>query len=180
MPPFAQPYSCSRKSAARGNPSLSQGQPHMCWSTLFFFPLTGPRLGRLCLLCYSFPNPGLNKSSSTGLVTLLSSAAGWWCSLPHMGTVLVRAAPGRRMPGKLFPLSLPTGRAAAPCFTPPWETTPQETGKISLSRKAVDPASTGGTFQRQLWGRKSDSLLIVIIVTAAAATTTDCIHHSLH
>lgn len=36
VPPFAQPYNCSRKSAARGNPSLSQGQPHMCWGTLVF------------------------------------------------------------------------------------------------------------------------------------------------
>lgn len=26
VPPFAQPYNCSRKSAARGNPSLSLGQ----------------------------------------------------------------------------------------------------------------------------------------------------------
>lgn len=56
--------------------------------------------------------------------------------------------------------------------------TAQGVRKTLLSGKAVDPASTRGTFQRQLLGRKSDSLLIVIIVTAAA--TTDCIHHSLH
>lgn len=65
VPPFAQPYNCSRKSAARGNPSLSQGQPHMCWGTFFFFfPCHGIKAWET-VPAVSFQNPGLNKSSST-------------------------------------------------------------------------------------------------------------------
>lgn len=73
-----------------------------CVGTLCFFPPTGPSLGRVWRLHYLFQNPGLNKSSSIGLVTLLFSAAGWWYSLPRIVVVLVRAAPGNRMPGEQF------------------------------------------------------------------------------
>lgn len=37
VPPFAQPYNCSRKSAARGNPWLSLGQCPTCVVALWFF-----------------------------------------------------------------------------------------------------------------------------------------------
>lgn len=71
-----------------------------CVVALCFFPPTGRSLGRVWQLHYLFQNPGLNKFSSIGLVTFLSSAAGWWYSLPRTGLVLVRAAPGNRMPGE--------------------------------------------------------------------------------
>lgn len=54
VPPFAQPYSCSRKSAAGGNPLLSLGQCPKRVVALWFFPLTGWRLQRVCMLHYSF------------------------------------------------------------------------------------------------------------------------------
>jgi len=78
---------------------------------LWFFPPAGLRLGRVCLLLCLFQNPVLNKSSSIGPVVLLSSAAGWWCSLPVPG----RAAPGSRMSVEPFPLG-----CSVP-FTALWE-----------------------------------------------------------
>lgn len=70
----------------------------------------------------------------------------------------------------ILPWSL-FSRAGTPCLTLHWHTTAQGVRKIPLSGKALDPASTRETFQRQLkWKKKRHFSLLVILATAAVAT----------
>lgn len=166
VPPFAQPYNCSRRKSI----PFPRIVPHTCCGTLCFF-LSQDGGFRGCACCI-FNFRILKEFSSAGLVMPLSQACGapseaheqrWW------------EQPWEQDSQRYIHPWILFSRAGALCLTLTHHSTGD--GKIPLSWKAVDPASTREAFQRQLKLKKSHSSLLVIMAVAAA--TADYIHHSL-